>query len=144
MASLLSACAGSGGGGSTSTPGCTPPKSGPTVLFSRNIQPIFDRSCAVAGCHDSATRAQLLDLSQGQSYKQIVRMRSNEVLRLFRVKPHFPDMSYLIQKIEKAPGITGAQMPQGCPGAPLQGAMCLSANDMAAIRQWIVECALNN
>jgi len=35
-------------------------------------------------------------------------------------------------------------MPQGCPGTPAGGAVCLSADDIAAIRTWVTECAQNN
>jgi hypothetical protein len=139
---LLAACAGGGGGGGGKGGGgaCKPPAT-PTICFATNIQPIFDRSCAQAGCHSGAVPAQALDLSAGRSLQQIVGVKSTEVLRLFRVKPGAPDQSYLVQKIENAPGIAGVLMPQGCPGNPLQGAQCLSADDVAAIRTWITECA---
>ena len=61
-----------------------------------------------------------------------------------QVVPGRPDDSYLLQKIEGTPGIVGVIMPQGCPGAPLGGARCLTADEMAAIRTWISECAPNN
>ena len=67
-----------------------------------------------------------------------------EIPRLLRIKPGKPNDSYLVQKIENTPGIGGVQMPQFCPGAPANGALCLSADDIAAIRQWITECAQAN
>ena len=67
-----------------------------------------------------------------------------EIPRLLRIKPGKPNDSYLVQKIEGTPGIAGLQEPPGCPGPPLNGAQCLSADDISAIRQWITEGALNN
>lgn len=135
-------CAGGGGGGSSGgggKPACKPPAS-PTINFGSNIQPIFSRSCALSGCHD-ASRVSGLDLSLGKSYGSIVGKRSLTRPDLFWIKPGFPDESYVIQKVENAPGISGLQMPNGCPGQPQAGAICLTADDMAALRTWVTECA---
>ena len=35
-------------------------------------------------------------------------------------------------------------MPQGCPGNPLQGAQCLTPDEIDAIQTWILACAPNN
>src|SRR5262245_64445845 len=43
---------------------------------------------------------------------------------LLIVKPGDPDASYLVRKIEGTRGISGLQMPQGCPGTPSGGAVC--------------------
>ena len=84
-----------------------------------------------------------LDLSLGNAISDTVDVRSTQQPRLMRVRPGNPDQSYLYQKIVGTPGISGTLMPQGCPGTPLQGAVCLEANDIAAIAQWITECATN-
>ena len=128
-----------GGGGG----GCTPPEQ-PTVTLSANVQPIMNRSCAVAGCHVGAVPAGELDLSNGQTFSQTVDVASVQQPRVLRVKPGDPDASYLVRKIEGGPNITGTIMPQGCPGAPLNGAQCLTPDENAAIRQWITECALDD
>ena len=142
---VLTACAGSGGGGGGGTPRptCKPPAQ-PTVSFANNIQPIFNRSCALAGCHVGPVPTGPVDLSVGQAYGQIVNVKSAQQPNLKRILPGKPDQSYIIRKIEGGPNIAGVFMPQGCPGAPLNGARCLSADDIAAIRQWVTECALNN
>jgi len=142
---VLTACAGSGGGGGGGTPRptCKPPAQ-PTVSFANNIQPIFNRSCALAGCHVGPVPTGPVDLSVGQAYGQTVNVKSAQQPNLKRFLPGKPDQSYRIRKIEGGPNIAGVLMPQGCPGAPLNGARCLSADDMAAIRQWVTECALNN
>jgi len=145
VASALIGCAGSGGGsgGGGGGGGCKPPAT-PTVLLSSNVQPIFNVSCALAGCHSGAVPVQGLDLSTGKTYSNTVNVKSTEVPKATRVVPGKPAESYLQQKIENTPGIAGQQMPQGCPGAPLNGAQCLTADQIAAIGQWIMECAQNN
>jgi len=148
-ACLLAACAGGGpsgggGGGGGNKCKCDPPGC-PTVSYSQNIQPIYDRSCAQStACHRGSVPAGDLDLSQGKSYGQTVNVKSSQQPKVLRVKPGSPDNSYVYQKIIGAPGISGTLMPQSCPGNPLQGAVCLSADDIAAIGQWITECATNS
>jgi hypothetical protein len=148
VASALIGCAGSGGGSGGGGGGvkCKPPAT-PTVLLSSNIQPIFNVSCALAGCHSGAVPVQGLDLSTGKTFSNTVNVKSTEIPSRTRIMPGKPDGadSYLVQKIEAMPpGYAGAQMPQGCPGAPLGGAQCLTADSITAIRQWIMECAQNN
>ena len=141
---VLAACAGggSGGGGGGGPKGCKCVAPGcPTVSFNGNIQPIFNQSCATTSqCH-AVNGAQDLDLSQGHSIQNTVNVKSTEQPKLLRIKPGDPDVSYLYQKIIGAPTISGILMPQGCPGTPLGGAVCLDNNQISAINQWIVECA---
>ena len=44
------------------------------------------------------------------------------------------------------PGITPVQMPQGCPdaGTGLNGAPCLTGDQMDMFRMWVNACAPNN
>ena len=142
----LVGCAGTGGGGGGGAPKptCKPPQGGATVSFSSNIQPIFNRSCAVAAnCHAGPGSADL-DLTAGKAYGQTVNVPSTQQKNLKRVNPGNPDTSYLVRKIHNGPNISGTIMPQGCPATPLSGAQCLSADDMGAIVQWVTECAPNN
>ena len=140
VAIVAAGCAGGGGGTQPGAkPACTPPTN-PTVAFATTIQPIFDRSCALSGCHD-ASRASGLDLSLGKSHDNIVGKRALTRPDRFLIKPKFPDESYIIQKIENAPGISGQIMPQGCPGPPLAGSVCPSADEREALRIWVTECA---
>jgi len=148
LAVAVAGCAGSGtGGGGGGGGGVTSCKKPPpaTVSFSGNIQPIFNRSCATStACHTGAAAAQGLQLTAGASYAAIVNVPATEKPKLLLVKPGAPNDSYLLQKVEGAPGIAGLQMPQGCPGNPLGGAVCPSADEITAIRTWIMECAQNN
>ena len=148
LALAIAGCAGSGtgggGGGGGGGANCKKPPPA-TVSFSGNIQPIFNRSCATStACHVGATAAQGLQLTAGTSYGAIVNVPATEKPKLLLVKPGAPNDSYLLQKVENAPGIAGVEMPQGCPGTPLGGAVCPSADEITAIRTWIMECAQNN
>jgi hypothetical protein len=141
-AALLAGCAGSGGGKKgPSKPKCTPPATA-SVCFTTNVQPIFNKSCALAGCHAGTPAAQNLDLSSGQSYRAIVGVKAVQQPKLQLVEPMHPERSYLQQKMEGTSSISGVLMPQGCPGTPLNGAQCLDANDLSTISTWITECAL--
>ena len=147
IAGTLTGCAGSGGGGGGGAPpqpACTT-TSAPTISFSMDIQPIFSRSCALPSCHTAApVPAQGMDLSAGLAYSQTVNVASTEQPKLKRVKPGNPQDSYLVRKIQGGPNISGVLMPNGCPGAPLAMAQCLTPDEIAAIVQWISECAPNN
>ncbi len=138
-----SGCAGGGGGGTTQ-PACKSQVPGNPISFANNIQPIFNRSCALAGCHIPPTLNGGQDLSAGRAYRATVNAKSQQKPRVLRVKPGDPDNSYLFQKIVGTPGIAGVLMPQGCPGTPLNGATCLTPDEIDAIRTWILECAPNN
>jgi hypothetical protein len=116
----------------------------PSVRFGANIQPIFNAACAFAGCHVTASAQNGLDLSAGQAYREIVNAPVFQKPGARQVVVGRPDESYLLQKIEGTPGIAGVIMPQGCPGAPLGGARCLTGDEIAAIRTWITECARDN
>jgi hypothetical protein len=144
-ACALAGCAGEGppakGGGG---PKCTPtvdPAAAPQ--YAANIQPIYNRSCAVAGCHVGTPPAQFLDLSVGKSFRDTVNVRSTQDRSLDLVKPGDAATSYLFLKITPTPGLT--LMPQGCEtGTPLRGAVCLTPDEIEAIRTWILACAPNN
>jgi hypothetical protein len=142
----VAACAGGGGGGGGTSGGggggckCDPPGC-PTVSFNGNIQPIFTRSCATSSqCH-GPNGAQNLDLTAGVSIRNTVGVKSTQQPKKLLVKAGNAADSYLFQKITNAPGISGIMMPQGCPGNPIGGAVCLSDAETSAIEEWITECA---
>jgi len=106
------------------------PGSGEPVNFSQHIQPIFDRSCAISGCHDSGTKSGGLDLTSGNSYSNLVNVPSQNYPPFLRVKPGFPDSSVLYQKIKGNPNF-GDRMPLG--GSPLP------SEEIDLIKRWIIE-----
>lgn len=104
--------------------------------FSSIQENIFNKNCAVSGCHLGSNAPFELDLSEGKSYNNLVGIPSGEVPALFRVKPFDAENSYLVMKIEGAPGIQGERMPRGRDPLP--------AEDINAIREWIALGAKNN
>jgi hypothetical protein len=143
---VLVGCAGSGGGGGNdggSQSSCKPPPPDQRISYTANIQPIYNRSCALSGCHVPGSLGGNLDLSTGNSYRQTVNHDAFQQPKKKRVKPGDPDGSYLVQKIEGTPGISGLPMPQGCP-VPPPGGSCLGPDDVDAIRMWITQCATSD
>ena len=93
------------------------------LSYSRHIQPLFDRRCAISGCHDDKTRASNLSLT---SYE-------NATARPGIIIPRDPENSVLVMRIE---GRLQPRMPLNM--APL------TQNQINGIKQWIREGALNN
>ena len=93
---------------------------------------------ACTNCHNSgnAVIAGGLNLTGAGAYSALVNAASRDKPGATRVIPSDPDGSYLIQKIEGAPGIVGTRMPQSGP--------FLSAGQIAIIRRWIEQGAANN
>lgn len=133
---VVAACAGNGDGldqnGNPITPGES--SSGAVSPDLQSIQAnVFTPICSK--CHIGASAPEGLQLDAAHAYDDLVDVPSTEVPSLLRVKPGDPDNSYLVQKIEGAPGIEGSQMPLG--ETPLPAAT------IAAIRQWITDGAPN-
>jgi len=116
-----------GGGGSGGTPGML------TADFQSIQDNVFTPICSK--CHIGASAPEGLQLDAAHSYNLLVGVPSAEDPSLLRVKPSDPDNSYMVQKIEGAPGIQGGQMPLG--ETPLPQAT------IATIRQWITNGAPN-
>lgn len=142
---LAAACAGGGGDGGQGGGGprgckCDPPGC-PTVSFTGNIQPLFNRSCATSSqCH-GPNGAEGLELTPGNSISNTVGVKASQVVRKLLIKAGEPGDSYLFQKTVGAPGIAGIRMPQGCPGTAAGGAVCPTQDEINALEQWITECA---
>ena len=105
---------------------------GPVTADFQSIQDnVFTPICSV--CHVGASAPEGLQLDAAHSYNLLVGVPSVEEPNLLRVKPSDPANSYMLHKIEGAPGIVGGQMPLG--ETPLPQAT------MAAISQWITDGA---
>jgi hypothetical protein len=99
------------------------------------VQTIFNTRCAGSTCHvDTPFPAEGQNLSSGQSFKNLVAMKSTQMPSLLRVNPGNATASYLYQKIIAggaiAPGTS--RMPQGC-----SGSSCLSDAEINTIMNWI-------
>ena len=114
---------------------CEPPEQ-PSVSFASDVQMVFDFNCV--SCHQTGATNADLNLAFGESYADLVAVASTQSA-LLRVQPGVPDESYLFHKLQgtqQEVGGSGTQMPQGL--GPLPEA------DVATIRTWIEECALDN
>ncbi|MBZ0253270.1 MAG: PQQ-dependent sugar dehydrogenase, partial [Candidatus Methylomirabilis sp.] len=111
---------------------------GPPVVVTpdwRSIQDnVFSTSCA--SCHAGPTPPAGLSLVESASFAALFEVPSTQAPGLQRVDAGDPDDSYLVRKIESAPGIVGQAMPP-------TGAL-LPAATRQAIRDWIAAGAPYN
>jgi hypothetical protein len=137
LVSCLAGCAGNGkgldqNGQPIGSSGGT--SGGPVTADFQSIQDnVFTPICSV--CHIGAGAPEGLQLDAAHSYNLLVGVPSAEQPNLLRVKPSDPNSSYMLHKIQGAPGIVGGQMPLG--ETPLPQAT------IAAISQWISNGAPN-
>ncbi len=83
----------------------------PVPLTFNEIQTtVFTPSCATANCHSGANPPQGLNLEAGNSYAMLFQIASTQDPNIQRVNPGFPDLSYLIMKLEGV-AATGSVMP---------------------------------
>jgi hypothetical protein len=102
---------------------------------------IFTPICS--GCHNGigTSLPGVQNLTNGHTFSSVVHVASLEQATLKRIKPNDPVNSYLIQKIEGAPGITGGRMPFGC-GTVANP--CLDQATIDMVKAWVSQGALNN
>ncbi len=102
-----------------------------------NIQnTIFSQKCATSGCHVPGGNGPMPMRTSQESFSNLVGVPASQSTGLNRVTSGDPDNSYLLQKLEGAPGIQGERMPLG--GAALAG------EQIELIRDWISTGAANN
>jgi methionine-rich copper-binding protein CopC len=131
-------CAGNGQGldqnGEPISSGGSSGSGGPVTADFQSIQDnVFTPICSK--CHIGGGAPEGLQLDAAHSYNLLVGVPSAEQPAVLRVKPGDPDNSYMVRKIENAPGITGQQMPLM--------EMPLPQATIDAIRQWITNGAPN-
>ncbi|MEM6292555.1 MAG: hypothetical protein AAGA54_14870 [Myxococcota bacterium] len=112
----------------------TPPDGGGATL-SEHVQPIFDQSCAFAGCHSTNSPAAGLDLSPGKSRAALLDIASEQNPDVPLVTAVNPTNSYLMVKVTGA-GVSGQRMPLN--GDPL------SESQLEVLRTWIIQGAPDN
>jgi len=143
LASFAVACA-VGCGGDMSTSVNNPnPVTNDSVSFSQNVQPIFNASCASAGCH-AGPQPTGLDLRAGVSYSMLVDQSAtafctSQVAGAVRVTPGDTTGSMLWRKLANDPSKCGAAMPLGT-----NGLINVSRASFDTIEKWIQQGALNN
>ncbi len=102
------------------------------ITFAGTIQPIFNQSCAVAGCHDTGSSSAGLVLAAGSSYANLVGVPSQRHAPLLRVKAGEPDSSaiYLLLQGTRSPRMPlGGQLP---------------TDKIEDVATWIADGALDN
>ncbi|MEL6822629.1 MAG: hypothetical protein AAFP70_12775 [Calditrichota bacterium] len=102
----------------------------PNATLSSIQTNVFDRSCALSGCHNGDERP---NLSSGQSFASLVNVGSSEGFE--QVDPGNPSESYLFLKLIDT-DIEGSRMPLG--------ENPLSQEITDSIKVWIENGALNN
>ncbi len=138
-AALAAGCAGNGNGldqngnpiASSSSASSSSSSSIVTADFDSIQNNVFTAICT--RCHIGAGAPEGLQLDAAHSYGLLVGVPSVEQPSVLRVKPGDPNNSYLIQKLEGAPTISGGQMPLGGPYLPQA--------TIDAIAQWIIDGA---
>lgn len=109
-----------------------------------NLQPtlssiqreVFSQSCTSCHTNVGRTPAAGLNLTDGNAFTALVGTPSPIKAGAVRVVPGDPANSYLVQKLEGAPGISGVRMPRA--NTPLTDGQIL------VIRRWIELGAQNN
>jgi hypothetical protein len=96
---------------------------------------LFSRSCAIGTCHTAASRAGDLSLEEGDTWWELVNVRSSEIEQAYRVVPGAAVNSYLVLKLEAAAGIEGVPMPFGSRLYP---------TEITPVKTWIDAGALDN
>jgi hypothetical protein len=83
-------------------------------------------------CHTDTGRTPSggMNLNPNGAYEQLVNAPSGRKPGAVRVIPGDPDNSYLVQKLEGAPGIVGSRMPLNSPSFLTEG-------QIKIIRRWI-------
>jgi hypothetical protein len=109
---------------------------GETATFTAVQQQIFSQSCAFSGCHGGDSPAEGMSLLAGDSFDNIVNVRSSQRGSLDRIEPSDPDNSYLYLKVIGDSSISGSRMPRG--GA------ALSQHLIDLLRDWIERGAPND
>jgi len=115
---------------------CTATFDSNAFTFTQIQNMFFSPTCAVSGCHDTATAQAGLVLEAGVAYNNIVNVSSTERPSLLRVEPGNSDQSYLAKKLRGDNDISGERMPFGGP--------FLSAAEIEGIEEWILAGAPNN
>lgn len=112
-----------------------------TVTLSQLQTEVFTPLCS--GCHSGVGTSLpgVQNLTAGHTFASIVNVSSIEVPSLLRIKPNDPANSYLVQKIEGAPGIVGSRMPLGCGSTATS---CLDQATIDKVKAWVSQGALNN
>jgi hypothetical protein len=142
---LAGADASSSGGGVEPTGSLSAASSARPVSFRRDVAPVLAVSCTTVSCHGGGSRPPVLPTSGDfrEMRGALVGVASEDRPGFAYVQPGDPDASYVVQKLEGqlidgqcTEHDCGARMPLDNPP--------LAPEDLAAVRSWIAQGALDN
>jgi hypothetical protein len=110
----------------------------PAPSFAENVAPIFEKRCALGGCHSIATHQAGLTLDPTRAYESLVGVASTLQPSRLRVVPSDPGRSWLVTMISADDAAR-----QGLSRMPL-ATHPLTTNQIATIVRWIEQGALRN
>lgn len=97
-------------------------------------QNIFATNCVFSVCHGSDSPQRGMSLV-APTYLSLVGVPAQQLASKLRVSPGSPEQSYLLEKVESPSPASGKRMPPDQP---------LDPSDIAMIRTWIEQGALDN
>lgn len=95
------------------------------------------QACVTCHTDQGRTPSAGLNLREGAAYGAIVGVVARNKAGAVLVVPGDPDASYLVQKLEGAPGIVGERMPR-------TGGPYLTSGQLLVLRRWIQQGARND
>lgn len=95
------------------------------------------QACITCHTDQGRTPAAGLNLREGSAYNAMVGVAARNKPGAVLVVQGDPDASYLVQKLEGAPGIVGERMPR-------TGGPYLTSGQMLVLRRWIQQGARND
>lgn len=151
LALASTACPGDNGGGS-SCDDYSPPAgfdvASPAVSFSKDVMPIFGRSCAFSTCHGStvgSANGVFLGKDTPRVYAAIVGVHGDELPAMPFVTPGDPRESYLMRKLDGSQCVLDARCSGGsCQGSMPKNEVLLDLATRDTVRRWIGQGAKND
>ena len=119
----------------------------PAVSFSRDVLPIFGRSCAFSTCHGASTgpaNGVFLGKDPPRVYTAIVGVKGDEMPQMAFVSPSNPHESYLMRKLDGSQCVLDGQCKGGsCQESMPKGEAVLDLATRDTVRRWIAQGAKN-
>lgn len=118
------------------------------VSFSKDVIPVFQRSCAFSTCHGATTgpaNGVFLGNDPARVHAGIVGVKSGELASMNFITAGDPKQSYLMRKMDGSQCTLDAQCKGGtCNGSMPKNDITLPAETRDIIRRWIVAGAKND
>lgn len=95
------------------------------------------QNCVICHTDQGRTPASGLNLREGVAYNSLLGVASRGKPGAVLVIPGDPENSYIVQKLEGAPGIVGERMPR-------TGGPYLTSGQLLVLRRWIQQGARND